>query len=125
MGDAPERIWAFYTPDDFDDAATITAYETVQHGGKEYVRADLHRSLALDVVTAGGQASDAYAAQLAAEAKLAVLVKAASVLKADMLERAQIRVDVIMGEEYRVVNAGNGAWNGFCAALAAMEGATP
>ena len=41
MSEAPERIWAFYTPDDFDDTATITAYETVQHGGKEYCRADL------------------------------------------------------------------------------------
>ena len=41
MTDAPERIWAFYTPDDFDDDATITAYETVQHGGQQYIRADL------------------------------------------------------------------------------------
>ena len=41
MSEAPERIWAFYTPDDFDDTATITAYEMVQHGGKEYRRADL------------------------------------------------------------------------------------
>ena len=38
---APERIWAFYTPDDFDDSATVTAYETMQHGGQKYVRADL------------------------------------------------------------------------------------
>ena len=41
MTDAPERIWAFYTPDDFDDSATITDYETVHHGGQQYIRADL------------------------------------------------------------------------------------
>lgn len=45
MSEAPERVWAFYTPDDFDDTATITAYETVQHGGKEYRRADLPPTL--------------------------------------------------------------------------------
>ena len=45
MSEAPERIWAFYTPDDFDDTATITAYEMVQHGGKEYCRADLPPTL--------------------------------------------------------------------------------
>ena len=41
MSKGPETIWAFYTPDDFDDGATITAYEQVQHGGAEYRRADL------------------------------------------------------------------------------------
>jgi len=41
MSDAPETIWAFYTPDDFDDDAIITAYETTQHGGAKYLRADL------------------------------------------------------------------------------------
>lgn len=41
MTNAPERIWAFYTPDDFDDCATITAYEMTQRGGQEYIRADL------------------------------------------------------------------------------------
>ena len=41
MSEAPEQLWAFYTPDDFDDSATVTAYETVQHGGQKYVRADL------------------------------------------------------------------------------------
>jgi hypothetical protein len=41
MTDAPETIWAFCTPDDFDDDATITAYETIQHGGQQYRRADL------------------------------------------------------------------------------------
>ena len=45
MSEAPERIWAFYTPDDFDDTATITAYEMVQHGGQEYRRADLPPTL--------------------------------------------------------------------------------
>jgi hypothetical protein len=40
MTKAPERIWAFYTPDDFDDSATITAYETTQYGGQEYLHTD-------------------------------------------------------------------------------------
>jgi len=53
------------------------------------------------------------------------LVEAAETLKADMLERAECCVDVIRGEEYRVVNAGNGAWMGFCAALARLKEATP
>jgi hypothetical protein len=40
MTSAPEQIWAFWTPDDFDDDATITAYEKIQHGAQRYVRAD-------------------------------------------------------------------------------------
>ena len=50
MSEAPERIWAFYTPDDFDDTATITAYEMVQHGGQEYRRADLPPTLSADLI---------------------------------------------------------------------------
>lgn len=38
---APDEIWAFHTPDDFDDDATITAYETTQYGGTSYTRTDL------------------------------------------------------------------------------------
>ena len=49
MSEAPERIWAFYTPDDFDDTATITAYEMVQHGGKEYCRAEPTLSAAMEL----------------------------------------------------------------------------
>jgi hypothetical protein len=45
MVNAPERIWAFYAPEIADDnnGATIVAYETVQHGGQPYRRADLPR----------------------------------------------------------------------------------
>ncbi len=49
------------------------------------------------------------------------LVEAAKELQSDMLERAECGMDVISGEQYRVVNAGNGAWVGFCAAIAAWE----
>jgi len=46
------------------------------------------------------------------------MVEAAEALKADMLERARMRIDTISGEQYRVVNAGDGAWSRFVAALA-------
>ncbi len=52
---------------------------------------------------------------------VAALVEAAKELQSDMLERAECGMDVISGEQYRVVNAGNGAWVGFCAAIAAWE----
>lgn len=41
---APERILAVYAPEIAEDneGATIVAYETAQHGGAEYVRADIH-----------------------------------------------------------------------------------
>jgi hypothetical protein len=40
----------FTRPDDFDDTATITAYEMVQHGGQEYRRADLPPTLSADLI---------------------------------------------------------------------------
>jgi len=49
MSDAPERIWAFYAPDKTDDDATIVAYEAVQHGGQQYVRADLYETKAAEI----------------------------------------------------------------------------
>jgi hypothetical protein len=55
----------------------------------------------------------------AAEAMADRLAEAATELRDDMLERARCEMDVIHGEEYRVVNAGNGAWTGFCKALSA------
>lgn len=47
------------------------------------------------------------------------LVKAAIALRDDMLVRARARVDVIHGEQYRIVNAGNSAWAEFVDALEA------
>jgi hypothetical protein len=40
---APDRIWAFCAPEiaEIENGATIVAHETVQHGGAEYIRADL------------------------------------------------------------------------------------
>ena len=42
-------------------------------------------------------------------------------LRDDMLERARFGMDTIHGEQYRIVNAGNGAWQGFCATLARIK----
>lgn len=67
MTDAPERIWI----DAWGGNWSPRSDGTQQY---EYVRFDIHRSLALDVVTAGGQASDAYEAQLKAEAMAKKLV---------------------------------------------------
>ena len=59
-------------------------------------------------------------AQVAAAEKLRA---AASELHRDMMDRAQVNVDVIAGKEYRIVNAGNSAWMGFCGALDDYEAA--
>jgi hypothetical protein len=58
------------------------------------------------------------------EAKVAALMDAAKALHADMLERAELKIDHIRGEQYRIVNAGNTAWSNFCAALDAWEDQT-
>ncbi|WP_313349120.1 hypothetical protein [Paracoccus sp. (in: a-proteobacteria)] len=50
------------------------------------------------------------------------LREAAIALRDDMLERAECKMDVISGKQYRVVNAGNTAWANFCAALSGDEG---
>lgn len=47
------------------------------------------------------------------------LRKSGETLREDMLERARCGMDAIHGDQYRIVNAGNGAWQGFCAVLAA------
>ena len=54
-------------------------------------------------------------------AKVARLLEAAVYLRDDMLVRAECGIDRINGEQYRVVNAGNGAWAGFIEAIAAYE----
>ena len=59
---------------------------------------------------------------LAAEAERARLREAAIALRDDMLERSRAGMDVIRGEQYRIVNAGAGVWMDFCAAL---KGETP
>ena len=56
-----------------------------------------------------------------AEADNARLRKAAIALRGDMLERSQLRIDAINGEQYRIVNAGAGVWMDFCAALNGKE----
>ena len=50
------------------------------------------------------------------------LREAAIALRDDMLERSRAGMDVIHGEQYRIVNAGAGVWMDFCAAL---KGETP
>ena len=69
MTDMPDRIWTVHW--NTDGAVMNGAWaDTVRHfgGGVEYVRADIHRSLALDALASETQAADAYAAQLKAEA---------------------------------------------------------
>lgn len=74
------------------------------------------------------QATPAPTAQDAARVpEIAALIEAARALRADMLERAQMGLDVIHGEqyrivEYRIVNAGRTAWADFDAALRAIGG---
>lgn len=53
--------------------------------------------------------------------ELVALVEAVKELKSDMLERARYDMDVIHGEQYRIVNSGAGAWSNFCNALAQYE----
>ena len=77
MSDAPERIWI----DAFGGNWSPRGDGTQQY---EYVRADLYRSLALDVVAAGGQASDAYEAQLKASAMAEKLAKEGANLFAEI-----------------------------------------
>lgn len=57
----------------------------------------------------------------APDPRVLALVEAARALQSDMMERAQLGIDTIKGEQYRVVNAGNSAWAGFCAALASWN----
>lgn len=72
MSDAPERIWLTTTEsgkvDDFTQWLSDQGHLPSQAPRTEYVRSDIHRSLALDLLAASGQAADAYAAQLKAEA---------------------------------------------------------
>jgi hypothetical protein len=62
---------------------------------------------------------------LALRKRVAELERAGKVLRDDMLERAQFRMDTIHGEQYRIVNAGNSAWVNFCAALKGKTFAQP
>lgn len=53
----------------------------------------------------------------ALEAEIVRLRAAMIALRDDMLERAECGIDRISGEQYRIVNAGNGAWTGFIEAI--------
>jgi chromosome segregation ATPase len=57
----------------------------------------------------------------AARVEIERLREAAIALRDDMMERARIKIDVVNGEEYRIVNAGRGAWENFCAALKGQQ----
>lgn len=52
--------------------------------------------------------------------EIAALIEAAKALHRDMLERAQLKIDTISGEQYRIVNSGRTAWADFDAALRAI-----
>jgi len=66
------------------------------------------------------EASEALVADL--REKLDEAGRASIALRDDMLERARLKMDVIHGEKYRVVNAGNSAWRSFSEMVANMEG---
>ena len=94
-----------------------------QFSGAHEERNDPVCSATADILTADGETIARLTAERdAAEARVKVLETAAKALQADMLERAHLRMDVINGEQYRVVNAGNTAWAEFCDAL---KGAKP
>lgn len=82
-----------------------------------------HAILCLECYASGPQGEDRKAAWNTRTPAPAVqaLVEAARALQIDMLERAQMKIDAIHGEQYRIVNAGNSAWGNFCAALAAFD----
>ena len=94
----PDRIWATEDKENFGEDRFHSTFP--MKGLTEYVRADL------------------YAAQAA---EIAWLLGAMTTLRDDMLVRAECGIDRIRGEQYRVVNAGNGAWVGFIDALAAYD----
>lgn len=117
MTDAPERIWA--TPCDGDefgygtycDAATRPT--APNHDALCYVRANIHRSLAIDALAAETQAADAYAAQLKAEAMAAKLAEA--------LRESQLQIDYLHGRLGEKTGSGNAVSSKNAAALAEYE----
>lgn len=125
-GEFPKRICVV-----FGDA-TETAKKD---GGEAYIRekfwsdamAKLEKSrTALEASAAMASRQNALIDTLRDElakekAKSARLVDAAVYLRDDMLVRAECGIDIIHGEQYRVVNAGNGAWVGFIDAIATYE----
>jgi hypothetical protein len=54
--------------------------------------------------------------------EIAALIEAAKALHRDMLERAQLKIDTISGDQYRIVNSGRTAWADFDAAIRAIAG---
>jgi len=67
MTDIPERIWA-YADTHFEGRSGGWSSNKLDDDDVECIRADIHRSLALDALASETQAADAYAAQLKAEA---------------------------------------------------------
>jgi len=111
---APERVWVTHRETTFGtyiEGASLTAWDddydapiTKLAKNTEYAPADLIEAQAAEIER---------------------LRRVMQNLHDDMLERSRLKMDVIHGEEYRVVNAGNGAWMDFCNALAASEPPKP
>lgn len=78
MNDAPKRIWIDAWGGNWSSRGDGTQQI-------EYVRADIHRSLALDALAAETQAADAHAAQLKAEAMAAKLAEALRITREKLL----------------------------------------
>ena len=63
--------------------------------------------------------------QAARVPEIAALIAASKELHRDMLERSRYGMDVIHGQQYKIVNAGRTAWSDFVAALHALGGDKP
>ncbi|MBN8189500.1 hypothetical protein JF540_22705 [Salipiger thiooxidans] len=92
-----------------DDVQEFYSHEALFKIGAETMRA----------LVAERDAATARVAEL--EARLAEAEDVCTNLRDDMLERARFGIDVIRGEQYRIVNAGNSAWMAFTDFLAKKE----
>jgi len=83
MTDIPERIWA-YADTHFESRSGGWSSNKLDDDDVECIRADIHRSLALDAIASETQAADAYDAQLKAEAMAERLAKEGANLFAEI-----------------------------------------
>lgn len=94
----------------------IGAREDRRIGDQEGRASHNHRlRVARNEALARAEAAEARNDALTAEVER--LRGAALALQKDMMQRAEMRIDGISGDQYRIVNAGCTAWDDFCAAL--------
>ena len=105
----PEMFFALEKPNN-----ELSNHDTLE-AAQAAAQADYEGRIRAEIIAEPVTTADALAVP-----EIAALVEAATRLKSDMLERAEMGLDAISGEEYRIVNAGDGAWMNFCTALAAL-----